>query len=60
MKSIKALADAVVKATAPSTVGETTIRLNVDLRTVDRTVVGGFAMFFIGILGGLIGLVWGI
>jgi putative flippase GtrA len=30
------------------------------MNIVDRTVVGGFAMFFIGILTGLIGLVWGI
>ena len=30
------------------------------MNIVDLTVVGGFAMFFIGILMGLIGLVWGI
>ncbi len=30
------------------------------MNIVDRTVVGGFSMFFVGILVGLIGLIWGI
>jgi hypothetical protein len=30
------------------------------MNIVDRTVIGGFGMFFVGILVGLIGLIWGI